>query len=156
MSKYSLSQYPKKTQKLDRTGALKGDPFAFYNIHCCKTSKKWKGALRKKNFFEKSLTMPEKNWKRGPFGIFQHPFCRKRSKHWRGDPSEKFCFEKKSRNAKKTKRGDPIVYPGIVCYAEKEAKNEKRVTIIVTFHFMKLRLKNQRKDPLVFSLPLQA
>ena len=39
--------------------------------------------------------------KGGPFGIF---------------------FEKKSHNAEKKLKGDPLVSPGIVCYAEKEVK----------------------------------
>ena len=93
--------------------------------------------------------MPKK-LKRGPFGIFQHPFCRKTSK-----------------NA----RGTLWVSPGMVCYAEKQEKpfwfssldqivqfgtiisctfvelfwsvrvDRKKVTIIVAFHFMKRRLK---------------
>ena len=77
--------------------------------------------------------------------------------------------KKRSHNAEKTERGDSLVSPGIVCYAEKEKlllvqfamiqfgtikfcrtfKNyfgqfvwiEKRVTIIVAFHFMERRLK---------------
>ena len=37
----------------------------------------------------------EKNWKGGPFGIFQHPFCRKTSKKMQGGPfGENFFFEK--------------------------------------------------------------
>ena len=39
--------------------------------------------------------------------------------------SEKFgfkIFRKKSHNAEKTERGDPLVSPGTVCYAEKEEK----------------------------------
>ena len=31
-------------------------------------------------------------------------------------------FRKKSHNAEKTERGDPLVSPGMVCYAEKEEK----------------------------------
>ena len=63
------------------------------------------------------------NWraeKGGPFGIFQHPFCRKTYKKLKGnDPLEKNKFQKKSHNAVKTERGDPLVAPGIVCYAKK-------------------------------------
>ena len=36
--------------------------------------------------------------------------------------AEKNC-EKKSRNAKKTERGYPLVSPGSVCYAEKQEKH---------------------------------
>ena len=61
--------------------------------------------------------------KGGPFGVFQHPFCRKTSKNCRGDPfGKKLFFEKKSRSAEKNERGDPLVSPGMVYYAEKQGK----------------------------------
>ena len=76
----------------------------------------------KKNFWEKSLTMPKK-LKGRPFGGFQHPFCRKTSKKMQGDPLGKNFFpEKKSQNAEKTERGNPLVSPGMVCYAGKQEK----------------------------------
>ena len=66
-------------------------------------------STRKSKFFEKKIFEKitqkmdkkshnaEKNWKGGPFGIFQHPFCRKTSKKCRGDPLGKnFIFRKKS------------------------------------------------------------
>ena len=77
-----------------------------------------------------------------------------------------------SRSAEKIERGDSLVSPGMICYAEKQVKPfwssslgqmvlfdtiifcrtfknyfgqfvwiEKKVTIIVAFHFMKRRLK---------------
>ena len=87
----------------------------------------------------------------------------------------KLFFEKKSRSAEKNERGESLVSPGMVCYAEKQEKpfwfssldqivhfdaiifcrtfvelfwsvrvdRKKRVTIIVAFHFMKRRLKNE-------------
>ena len=64
--------------------------------------------------------MPKK-LKRGPFGIFQNPFCRKTSKI-EGDTLRGNFFSIKVSKAKKTERGDPLVSPGIVCYAEKENK----------------------------------
>ena len=69
----------------------------------------------------------EKNWKEEPFGIFQHPFCRKTSKKCRGDPLRKKNFEKKSEKKrlavpKKIERGDSLVSPGMICYAEKQVK----------------------------------
>ena len=115
--------------------------------------------------------------KGGPFGIFQHPFCRKTSKKCRGDPLRKKISKKKSEKKclavpKKIERGDSLVSPGMICYAEKQVKPfwssslgqmvlfdtiifcrtfknyfgqfvwiEKKVTIIVAFHFMKRRLK---------------
>ena len=71
--------------------------------------------------------MPKKNWKEEPFGIFQYPFCRKTSKKCRGDPLRKKNFEKKSEKKclavpKKIERGDSLVSPGMICYAEKQVK----------------------------------
>ena len=60
-----------------------------------------------------------KNWKRGLFGHFQHPFCRKTPKKWKGDPLGIF-FPKMSHNTEKNWKGDAVVSPGIVCYAEKK------------------------------------
>ena len=111
---------------------------------------------------------------RGPFEVFQHPFCRKTSKKMQEGRFGEFFFRKKSRSAEKNERGDPLVSPGIVCYAEKQEKPfwfcslgqivqfgaiifcrtfknyfgqfvwiEKKVTIIVVFHFMKRRLKTR-------------
>ena len=79
---------------------MKGDPLE---------RKKWK----------KSLAVPKKIGN-GPFGIFQHPFCRKTAKKIEGDPLGKKNSEKKSRIAKKVERGDPLVSPGMVWYAEKQ------------------------------------
>ena len=40
-----------------------------------------------------------------------------------GDPlGKKFFFEKKSRSAEKNERGESLVSPGMVCYAEKPEK----------------------------------
>ena len=67
--------------------------------------------------------MPKKKLRGGPFGIFQHPFCRKTSKKMQGDSLGKFFFSKnKSRSAEKNEMGDPLVSPGMVCYAEKQEK----------------------------------
>ena len=87
-----------------------------------------------------------------------------------GEPfEEKIFFEKKSRSAEKNERGESLVSPGMICYGEKPfwfsslgqivqfgaivfcrtfnnyfgqfVWIEKKVTIIVAFHFMKRRLK---------------
>ena len=68
--------------------------------------------------FRKKSHNAEKNWKGGPFGIFQHPFCRKTSKIKGGN----FFSEKSLTVPKKTERGDSLVCPDMVCYAEKEEK----------------------------------
>ena len=39
-----------------------------------------------------------------------------------GDPLGKFFSEKKSHSAEKNLNGDPLVSPGMVCYAEKQEK----------------------------------
>ena len=62
-----------------------------------------------------------KNLKGGPFEVFQHPFCRKTWKKRRGPFGEKFP-EKMSSSAEKNWKGDPLVLPGMVCYAEKQGK----------------------------------
>ena len=72
--------------------------------------------------FGKKSHNAAKTEKGGPFGIFQHPFCRKTSKKCRVDPLGKKFFEKKSRSAENNQRGEPLVSPGIVCYAEKQGK----------------------------------
>ena len=87
------------------------------------------------------------------------------------DPLGKNFFPKKSLACRKIERGDPLVSPGMVCYAGNQEKPfwfssldqivqfgaiifcrtilvsscgyKKRVTIIVAFHFMKRRLKTK-------------
>ena len=67
---------------MDRIGALKGDPFGFFNVHSVTKQKNWKGnPLRKK--IEKISPNAEKTE--------------------RGDPSEK--NPKKNKTGKKLKRG---------------------------------------------------
>ena len=74
--------------------------------------------------FGKKSHNAEKKLKGGPFGIFQHPFCRKTSKKMQGGPfGEKFFFRKKSVTVpKNNERGESLVSPGMVCYAEKQEK----------------------------------
>ena len=57
------------------------------------------GPIEDINNFSKKVSQRQKKLKGGPFGIFQRPFCRKISEKW-----------------------DPLVSPGIVCYAEKKEK----------------------------------
>ena len=53
---------------------------------------------KKKFFFifGKKSHNAEKNWKGGPFGIFQHPFCRKTTKKMQGGPFEEKIFFSKN------------------------------------------------------------
>ena len=47
----------------------------------------------------------------------------KQQKKLKGDPlGKQFFLEKKSRSAQKNEKGDPLVSPGMVCYAEKQEK----------------------------------
>ena len=46
-----------------------------------------------------------KNWKGGPFGIFQHSFCRNAPKKLKGDTLGKYFPEKNSRDAGKKLKG---------------------------------------------------
>ena len=113
-----------------------------------------------------ALTTMPKNWKGGPFEVFQHPFCRKTWKNWRkkffyfrekisqcrkklkggtlwdfptsilsqnikkmqGGPFAEKKFRKKIRKKclavpKKNERGDSLVSPGMICYAEKQVNS---------------------------------
>ena len=84
-----------------------------------KYQRNWRGdPLERKKIRKKKSHIAEK-LKGGPFGVFQHPFCRKTSKNWKG---KYFIFGKKSHSAEKNERGDPLVSPGMVCYAEKQEK----------------------------------
>ena len=72
-------------------------------------------------FSEKNLTMPKKT-ERGPFGIFQHPFCRKTAKKMKGGPFGEKNPKKSLTVPKKIEMGDPLVSPGMVCYAGQQEK----------------------------------
>ena len=74
-------------------------------------------------FSEKKSHSAEKNWKGGRFGIFQHPLWRKTAKKLKGDPLRKKIFRKETLAVpKQIERGDPLVSPGMACYAEKQEK----------------------------------
>ena len=75
-----------------------------------------------KFLFSEKISQCRKKLTRGPFGIFQHPFCRKTAEKMKGDPLGKFFPKKSLTVPKKTERGDPLVSPGIVCYAGKQEK----------------------------------
>ena len=121
-----------------------------------------------KNFGKKILQC-RKKLKGGTLWDFPTSILKQNSKKLKGDPLGKKNSEKSLAVPKKIERGDPLVSPGTVCYAEKPFwfssldqmvqfgaiifrrtfKNyfgqfvwiEKRVTIIVAFHSMKRRLK---------------
>ena len=99
----------------------RGDPLRFFNIHS--VAKHEKIEENKHFHFREKISQCRKKLKGGPFGIFQHPFCRKTSKKMQGGPfGENFFSKKKSRSAEKNERGESLVSPGMVCYAEKQEK----------------------------------
>ena len=151
---------------------LKGGPFEdFQHPFCRKKSKNWRG--EKLLFSEKDLTMPKKTELGDPLGFFNIPNSKKlksqNSKKLKGGPfGEKFFSEKKSRSAEKNwkwamlrgKTGKTFLVqfarPNGATIFCRTFKNyfgqfvwiEKRVTIIVAFHFMKRRLKNEKYIPI--------
>ena len=143
----------------------------FFNIHSVAKHEK----IEEKIFFyfREKISQCRKKLKEGTLWDFPTSILSQNIKKCRGDPLRKKKFRKKmSRSAKKNERGDSLVSPGMVCYAEKQVKPfwssslgqmvqfdtiifcrtfrnyfgqfvwiEKKVTIIVAFHFMKRRLK---------------
>ena len=111
--------------------------------------------------------MPKKS-KGGTLWDFSTAILSQNIQKMQWDPLGKKKSEKSLAVPKKIERGDPLVLPGMVCYAEKQGKpfwssslgqmvqfgrtfknyfgqfvwieKKTRVTIIVAFHFMKRRL----------------
>ena len=95
----------------------------FFNIHSVAKHRKIVGTLWwKKMFSEKNLTMPKKKLKRGTFWDFSTSILSQNIEKLKGPSGGKNVFGKKSHNGEKTEKRDPLVSPGIVCYAEKEEK----------------------------------
>ena len=75
------------------------------------------------SFSGKNLTMPNKTERRNPLGFSNIHSVAKHQKKCRGDPLRKKNSEKKCLAVpKKIERGDSLVSPGMVCYAEKQVK----------------------------------
>ena len=121
-----ISQCRKKTER--------GDPLGFSNIH--------------------SVAKQQKKIEGGPFGEknFQKKVSQRRKKIGRGDPLVSpgmVCYAGKQETPFWFSSLDQIVHFGAIIYC-RTFKNyfgqfvwiEKKVTIIVAFHFMKRRLKN--------------
>ena len=73
-------------------------------------------------FSEKNLTMPKKTERRNPLGFSNIHSVAKHQKN-AGGPFEEKIFRKKCLTVpKKIERGDSLVSPGMVCYAEKQVK----------------------------------
>ena len=156
----------------------RGDPLRFFNIHSVAKHDKIEEIFF--IIFGKKISQCRKKLKGGTLWDFPTSILSQNIKKMQGGPFEGKKFEKKIRKKclavpKKIERGDSLVSPGMVCYAEKQVKpfwssslgqmvqfdtiifcrtfrnyfgqfvwiEKKRVTIIVAFHFMKRRLKNQ-------------
>ena len=71
--------------------------------------------------------MPKKTERRNPLGFSNIHSVAKHQKKMQGGPFEEKNFEKKSEKKclavpKKIERGDYLVSPGMICYAEKQVK----------------------------------
>ena len=94
----------------------------FFNIHSVAKREKIE---ENKNFHfrEKNLTIPKKTERGDPLGFFNIHSVAKHQKNAGGTLWGKNFFSKKeSRSAEKNERGEPLVSPGMVCYAEKQEK----------------------------------
>ena len=77
-----------------------------------------------KNFyFRKKISQCRKKLKGGTLWDFSTSILSQNIKKMQGDPLGKNFLRKKSLAVpKKNERGDPLVSPGMVCYAEKQEK----------------------------------
>ena len=115
----SEKKFSKKISQCRETE--KGTLWDFKHPICCKISKKLKGGpFGEKKILGKKVSVPKKTV-RGTLWDFPTSILSQNRKKIEGGPfGEIFFFEKKSRSAKKNERGDPLVSPGMVCYAEKQ------------------------------------
>ena len=98
-------------------GFLNNQSVLKYQKNC-----EWDPLERKIIKFLEKISQFRKKLKGGRFGIFQHPFRRKTAKNEGGPFAKKFFRETRLAVPKKIKTGDPLVSPGMVCYAEKQEK----------------------------------
>ena len=98
----------------------------FFNIHSVAKHEK---KLKKKYIFLFSgkISQCRKKLKGGTFWDFPTSILSQNIKKMQGEPLRKKNFEKKSEKKclavpKKIERGDSLVSPGTVCYAEKQVK----------------------------------
>ena len=124
----SASPWRAKVSQCRKTERV--DPLRFSNIHSAARHEKI-GEI----FFRKKISMPKQTERGEPFGIFQHPFCRKTSKKCRGPFGEKNSEKKCFAVPKKIERGDSLVSPGMVCYAEKQVKPFRSSLLGQMVHF---------------------
>ena len=131
-SKFFEKKFSKKlhTQKMDRVARAKvsqcrkterGDPLRFFNMHSVGKHEKIE-EKQKFSFSGKDFTMPKKTERGDPLEFFNIHSVAKHQKKCRGPFGEKIFFEKKVSQCRKNERGESLVSPGMVCYAEKQEK----------------------------------
>ena len=98
--------------------------------------------------------MPKKTERGEPLGFFNIYYIAKHQKI-EGGPSVKKNFEKKLTVPNKTERGDSLVCPGIVCYAEKEEKTFRFSSLGQTYQFGAINLCRTCRTILVSSCGLK-
>ena len=115
---------PWRANVSQRRKTERGDPLRFFNILSQNMKK-----LKKKFFLFSglNLTMPKKTERRNPLGFSNIHSVAKHQKKCRGTLWGKKIPKKKSEKKclavpKKIERGDSLVSPGMICYAEKQVK----------------------------------
>ena len=92
----------------------RGNPLRFFNIHSVAKHEKIE---ENKNFhIREKISQCRKKLKGGTSILSQN------IKKMQGGPFGEFFFRKVSQFRKKNERGEPLVSPGMVCYAEKQEK----------------------------------
>ena len=107
-------------------GALKGGHFQ----NCQHFCRSWRGFVAKHQkieggkifIFGKKSHSAEKNWKGDPLGFSNIHSVAKQQKIEGGNLWGKNFRKKVSQLPKKNGRGDPLISPGMVCYAGKQEK----------------------------------
>ena len=102
----------------------RGDPLRFFNIHSVAKHEKIEEIFF---CFREKILQCRKKLKGGTLWDFPISILSQNIKKMQGDPLRKKNFEKKipkkmSPVPKKIERGDSLVSPGMVCYAEKQVK----------------------------------
>ena len=102
------------------------DPLRFFNIHSVAKHEKIE---ENKNFhFREKISQCRKKLKGGTLWDFSTSILSQNIKKMQGGPFEEKKFRRKkfrkkmSRSAEKNERGESLVSPGMVCYAEKQEK----------------------------------
>ena len=98
-------------------GALKGDTSEIVNIFVAVEG----GPFGEKTNFRKKVSQCRNTERGDPLGFFNIHSVAKQQKIEGGPFGEK-KFSEKVAVAKKTERGNPLVSPGMVCYAGKQEK----------------------------------